>query len=131
MLKVKVSQTAYAVLCLLKLPVIFSNSLSFSQPAMSCQGLCCYNTLNYFSVKFCIAPCGCPGSVGSSLETSTSEFWMTSHFPHLISHFPPPPRDTGSIQNLRELPVPLWYLQGVKEREGQDTVYYRPQKRIK
>lgn len=80
---------AYAVLCLWKLSVIFSNSWSFSQQGLSLQGLCCYNTLNYFSVKVCVAPCGCPGSFRSSLEIYASEFWMTSHFLHLISHFFP------------------------------------------
>lgn len=80
---------AYAILCILKSSAIFSNSLSFSQQGLSLQGLRCYNTLNYFSVKFYIAPCGCPGYVGGSLEISAFEFWITSPFPLLISHVPP------------------------------------------
>lgn len=38
---------------------------------------------NCTSVRFCIAPCGCPGSVRSSLEVSAPEFWTT----FLISSF--------------------------------------------
>lgn len=67
----------YVILYLLKLSVIFFNSVNFSQQGLSLQALWCYNTLNCFSVRFCTAPCGCLGSAGISLEIPASEFWMT------------------------------------------------------